>query len=248
MHIAEGLLPVVPAALYGAGAAVMVAAGVKSLTVKSKEIPMIKQLTGVMTAGIFLVSLLPVPVPITGTCSHPGGTPLGAILLGPWITTLVSMIALLFQALFFAHGGLTTLGANTLTMGAFGGLSGWLIFWLLRRMKANLFWSGLIAGVLGDIAIYIGTSIQLALAIHGTHPVREVFLAVFGAFLPTQAPLALVEGLFTGFVLKYIAERRPDILVMLKVMRPEESAREIQMQNSMKIDYLAKGVDQSWER
>lgn len=222
MHIAEGMLSAPYAIGYGVGAGIFVAAGIKSLTNKSKEIPMIKQLAGVMTAGIFLISLLPVPVPITGTCSHAGGTPLGAILLGPWITALISMIVLLFQALFFAHGGLTTLGANTLTMGVFGGLVGWAVFWGMRRLRANLFWSGIVAGLIGDLMIYVGTSLQLALAIHGTHPLGEVFWAIFGAFLPTQTPLAVVEALFTGFVLKYIAEHRPDILVMLKVLPASE--------------------------
>lgn len=218
MHIAEGLLPAPYAIGYSVGAAIFVAIGVKSLSGKSKEIPMMKQLTGVMTAGIFLVSLLPIPVPITGTCSHPGGTPLGAILLGPWVNALVSMVALLFQALFFAHGGLTTLGANTLTMGVFGGFVGWLIFRGLRALRINLFWSGLAAGLIGDISIYLGTSVQLALAIHGNHPLSEVFLAIFGAFLPTQAPLAVLEGLFTGIALKYIADHRPDILIQLRVL------------------------------
>lgn len=222
MHIAEGMLPVPYAIAYSAGASVFVAAGVKSLAVKSKEFPMMKQLTGVMTAGIFLVSLLPIPVPVTGTCSHPGGTPLGAILLGPWVNSLISVVALLFQALFFAHGGLTTLGANTLTMGVFGGFTGWLLFWSLRRARINLFWSGFIAGLIGDISIYVGTSLQLALAIHGNHPMNEVFWAIFGAFLPTQAPLAIIEGLFTGMALKYIAEHRPDILIQLRVL-PENT-------------------------
>lgn len=221
MHIAEGLLPAPYAIGYSIGAAVFVGAGVKSLARKSKEIPMMKQLTGVMTAGIFLVSLLPIPVPITGTSSHPGGTPLGAILLGPWIDALVSMVALLFQALFFAHGGITTLGANTLTMGVFGGLVGWLIFKGLRIFKTSLFWSGLAAGLIGDISIYVGTSVQLALAIHGNHPLSEVFWAIFGAFLPTQAPLAVLEGLFTGIALKYIADHRPDILIQLQVLPRE---------------------------
>ncbi|MHB1406289.1 MAG: energy-coupling factor ABC transporter permease [Desulfitobacteriaceae bacterium] len=218
MHIAEGMLPATYAIGYSVGASVFVAAGIKSLSNKSKEIPMIKQLAGVMTAGIFLVSLLPIPVPITGTCSHPGGTPLGAILLGPWITVLLSMVSMLFQALFFAHGGLTTLGANTLTMGVFGGFFGWILFWGMRRLEMNLFWAGFVAGTIGDITIYLGTSTQLALAIHGSHPIGEVFWLIFGAFLPTQAPLAVIEGLFTGFVLKYIAEHRPDILVMLRVL------------------------------
>lgn len=237
MHIAEGMLPATYAIGYSVGASVFVAAGIKSLSNKSKEIPMIKQLTGVMTSAIFLVSLLPIPVPITGTCSHPGGTPLGAILLGPWITALISMVALLFQALFFAHGGLTTLGANTLTMGVFGGLFGWILFWGMRRLKMNLFWAGFVAGTIGDITIYLGTSTQLALAIHGSHPIGEVFWFIFAAFLPTQAPLAVIEGLFTGFVLKYIAEHRPDILVMLGVL--PKSALEV----GQELHATAEGVN-----
>lgn len=238
MHIAEGMLPAPYAIAYGLGASIFVAGGVKSLANKTREIPMMKQLTGLMTAAVFLVSLLPIPVPITGTCSHPGGTPLSAILIGPWITTLVSMIALLFQALFFAHGGLTTLGANTLTLGVFGGFAGWLIFKALQRARVSLFWSGLVAGLLGDVLIYLGTSIQLALAIHGQHPLSEVFWAIFGAFIPTQAPLAVLEGLFTGFALKYISEHRPDILILLKVIPSLDKGRV-----SVELRFSTKEVD-----
>lgn len=221
MHIAEGLLPAGYAAAYYAGAGIFVAKGIWDYKKKSEQEPMTKQLTGVMTAAVFLISLLPIPVPITGTCSHPGGTPLAAILLGPWITSLISMIALLFQALFFAHGGITTLGANTLTMGVFGGLIGWCLFRACRNFGCSLLVAGFIAGLVGDITIYFGTSIQLALAIHGNHALSEVFWAVFGAFLPTQAPLAVIEGLFTGMALQYVAKQRPDILIMLKVIKPE---------------------------
>lgn len=222
MHIAEGLLPANYAIGYSVIAGVIVAKGIKDYTKRSREMPMTKQLTGVMTAAIFLISLLPIPVPITGTCSHPGGTPLAAILLGPWLTAVMSMVAMLFQALFFAHGGLTTLGANTLTMGVFGGMVGWSIFWGARKLGLSLVLAATLAGIIGDIVIYLGTSLQLALAIHGTHPIGEVFGAVFGAFLPTQAPLAVLEGIFSGLVIKFIAERRPDILVMLKVIKPNE--------------------------
>lgn len=222
MHIAEGLLPAGYAAAYYAGAGVFVAKGIMDYKKKSELEPMTKQLTGVMTAAVFLISLLPIPVPFTGTCSHPGGTPLAAILLGPWITSVISMVAMLFQALFFAHGGLTTLGANTLTMGVFGGFVGWSLFRIARGFGLSLFISGLIAGLIGDITIYLGTSIQLALAVHGNHSIAEVFWAVFGAFLPTQAPLAVLEGLFTGMVINYVANHRPDILIMLKVIKPED--------------------------
>jgi len=211
MHIAEGMLPLEYAAAYSAVAAAFVAKGIADYQKRSQKMPQTKQLTGVLTAAVFFISLLPLPVPITGTSSHPGGTPLAAIILGPWITILISTVTLLLQALFFAHGGLTTLGANVLTMGVFGGLVGWAIFKIAQKSGVNLFWSGLMAGMIGDITIYLGTSLQLALAIHGAHPVWEVFWAVLAAFLPTQAPLAVLEGLFTGYLLKYVAEVRPEL-------------------------------------
>ncbi len=71
MHIAEGMSA--PYAIaYGLGASIFVAAGAKRLANKTREIPMMKQLVGLMTAAVFLISVLPIPVPITGTSSHQG--------------------------------------------------------------------------------------------------------------------------------------------------------------------------------
>lgn len=222
MHIAEGLLPAGYAVAYGAVAAVCVSKGIYNYYRESKKTPMYKQLTGVFTAAIFIISLMPIPVPITGTCSHPAGTPLAAIFMGPMVTSFMSMIGLLIQALFLAHGGLTTLGANVLTMGVFGGLVGWLLFKGCRRLGLSLFVSGLVSGLIGDVSVYCGTSIQLALAIHGDTSLQTVFWSILGAFLPTQGPLAVIEGLFTGFTLNYIAKVRPDILYNFMVISKEE--------------------------
>jgi cobalt/nickel transport system permease protein len=222
MHIAEGMLPAGYALAYGAGAAVCVGKGIYNYHREAKRKPMFKQLTGVFTAAIFIISLMPIPVPVTGTCSHPAGTPLAAIFMGPMITTFMSAVGLLIQALFFAHGGLTTLGANTLTMGVFGGLFGWLLFKGCRNINLNLFVSGLVAGLVGDLSVYFGTSIQLTLAIHGTTPIAIVFWTIFGAFLPTQGPLAIIEGLFTGLTLNYLAKVRPDILYNFKIIGYDE--------------------------
>lgn len=222
MHISEGLLPAGYAIAYGAVAAVCVGKGIYNYYRESKKTPMYKQLTGVFTAAIFIISLMPIPVPITGTCSHPAGTPLAAIFMGPMVTSFMSMIGLLIQALFLAHGGLTTLGANVLTMGVFGGLVGWLLFKGCRSIGLNLFVSGLISGLVGDLFVYFGTSIQLALALHGNTPLWTVFWSIYVAFLPTQGPLAIIEGLFTGFTLKYMAKVRPDILYNFKVISKKE--------------------------
>ena len=70
-------------------------------------------------AFAFVLSALKIPS-ITGSCSHPTGVGLGAILFGPMTMAVLGLIVLLFQALLLAHGGLTTLGANTFSMAIAG--------------------------------------------------------------------------------------------------------------------------------
>ena len=105
-------------------------------------------------AAIFVISCMPIPVPFAGTCSHPCGTGLGALLIGPAATVVVASIALLFQALFLAHGGLTTLGANVVSMGVVGAFSAYGLFQLLRKARVPVFPAALAAGVISDWATY----------------------------------------------------------------------------------------------
>lgn len=223
MHIAEGLLPAKWAVTYYGAAGVFVAKGIVEYKKRAAEQPSIKQITGMLTAAVFIISLIPIPVPVTGTSSHPGGTPLAAILMGPFLSTLAGFVAMLFQALFFAHGGLTTLGANTLSEGVAGAFVAYAVFRLARRSGLSLGLAGGLAGLCGDVAIYFAAAGQLALAIHGTHSVGGVFWAIFAAYMPTQLPLAVLEGAFTGLALQYVAHHRPDLLAMLKVIKPEEA-------------------------
>lgn len=222
MHITEGLLPPAYAIGYWIVAIIFCSLGVKEYKIKAAKDPMFKQLVGVFTALIFIISLLPIPVPITGTCSHPTGTPLAAIFLGPFITCLMSAAGLLIHALFLAHGGLSTLGANILAMGVFGGLTGFIIFKGSRKAGLNLFVAGLLAGLIGDLVAYIGTSIQLAFAIHGTTNIMNVFWMIYAGFLPSQLPLAILEGLMTALTLNYIGVIRPDMLYKFRIIGKSE--------------------------
>jgi len=98
-----------------------------------KKAPENRPLIGMGTALVFFVSLLPIPA-FTGTCSHPCGTPLIGILLGPVIGIALTGISLLLQAAFFAHGGFSTWGANVVALGFFGCGFGWGTFRLARRL------------------------------------------------------------------------------------------------------------------
>ena len=177
-------------------------------------------LLAVSGAFIFVLSSLKMPS-VTGSCSHPTGTGMGAILFGPWITAVLSIIVLIYQAIFLAHGGLTTLGANTFSMGIAGPIVGYLVYKGSMKSGINMYIAVFLAALFADWATYIVTSIELALAFPaasgGVLASFEAFLAVFAI---TQVPLAIVEGAVTALMFKYIVQLRSDVLLKLNVASP----------------------------
>ncbi len=210
MHIADGILPMKWAAFWYLLAIPAVAMGLRTYRRESERSLRFRSLAGLVGAAVFVVSCMPIPIPFTGTCSHPTGTGLAAILLGPWLTAAISSIALLLQALFLAHGGLTTLGGNIVSMGIVGACSGYGIFRAARWAGLSLFASAFLAGMLSDWATYATTSAELALALHGDGSVLSLFLAVLAAFVPTQLPLGIMEGFVTAYALRFLSERWPE--------------------------------------
>ncbi len=212
MHIAEGILPAYWAAIWYVIALVFLAIGIIIIRRKTREVRGLMPLLGICGAAIFLISVFPIPVPIAGTCSHPCGTPLGAILVGPFISTVLGAIALLIQALFLAHGGFSTWGANIVSMALVGSFVGFGAFVLFRRFHAPIFVAAFAAGLFGDWATYATTAFELSSALHGTGSLWSMFGAICIAFAPTQLPLGILEGLFTGGVVTLIYQRRPELL------------------------------------
>lgn len=161
-----------------------------------------KAITMLAMAGayIFVLSALKIPS-VTGSCSHMTGTGLSAILFGPSITSILGIIVLIFQAILLAHGGLTTLGANTFSMAIAGPLVSYGIYALCKKLNANKKVSVFLAAAIGDLFTYCVTSIQLALA----YPSQQGGIAAsavefLGVFAPTQLPLAVVEGILTVLI------------------------------------------------
>ncbi len=105
------------------------------------------------------------------------------------------------------------------SMGVMGSFSGFAAFWLGRALGLGLFWCGFFAGVAADLLTYLGTSFEMALALHGTQSFWSVLGQIYLAFMPTQVPLSLLEGVVTGGILVYVNKHRPDILRKLKVLK-----------------------------
>ncbi len=217
MHIMEGFLPHPWWEIWFALSLPVVAYGVYRMNLMVKERRETLPLLAVSGAFIFVLSSLKMPS-VTGSCSHPTGTGMGAILFGPWITSVLSMIVLIYQALFLAHGGLTTLGANTFSMGIAGPLVGYLVYRASMKSGLNLYIAVFLAAMLADWATYLVTALQLALAFPAASGgVLTSFKAFLAIFAITQVPLAVVEGAVTALMFKYFIQLRGDVLIKLNV-------------------------------
>ena len=205
MHIMEGFLPVNWAIIWWVVFIPFFVIGLKNITKIVKEQPKKKLLLALCGAFVFVLSALKIPS-VTGSCSHPTGVGLSAILFGPSATVVLGTIVLLFQALLLAHGGLTTLGANAFSMAVVGPLVSFGI-WKLCKDKIDKKVSVFLAAALGDLLTYTITSIQLGLAF--PDPTGGAILSVvkfLGVFFVTQVPIAIAEGLLTVIVYNFIAE------------------------------------------
>lgn len=220
MHVADGILPLGWSLGWAAVAAPFVVWGLFSLRAVRRSDPRASTLIALVGSAVFVISCMPIPVPFAGTCSHPCGTGLAAVLIGPGPTVIVAAIALAFQAFFLTHGGLTTLGANLVSMGIVGALAATLVFRGAVRLRVPIVMAAFLAGAVSDWATYATTSLQLAsaLADHGS------FAALFGtiavAFLPTQLPLGVLEGLMTVFAYRFIRSHRPELLAVGRSLSP----------------------------
>lgn len=210
MHIMEGFLPPTQCIIWGVVSLPFLIWGFISLkkTLEANR----KTITLVAIAGafIFVISSLKIPS-VTGSCSHMTGTGLGAILFGPAAVSILGIIVLLFQAILLAHGGLTTIGANTFSMAIAGPFVSYGIYKLCSGLKVNKHVSIFLAASIGDLFTYCVTSLQLATAYPGDSFMTSA-VKFLGVFAPTQLPLAIVEGLLTvAIVMGLESIARPEL-------------------------------------
>ncbi len=201
MHIMEGYLSPTYCLVWGAISLPFIIAGYLSIKKKVEINRSSIAMFAMAGAFIFILSSLKIPS-VTGSSSHMTGTGLGAILFGPLPISILAMIVLLFQAILLAHGGLTTLGANTFSMGVAGPFVTFGLYMLGKKLKLNKYVTIFIAAAVGDLFTYLVTSFQLGLAypseVGGVLASVPKFLVVFA---PTQVPLAIIEGILTVVII-----------------------------------------------
>lgn len=201
MHIMEGYLPPQYCILWGGLCIPFLLAGFFSIKKTVSEYRRTLIILAMVGAYVFVLSALKIPS-VTGSSSHPTGTGLGAILFGPSAMSIIGVIVLLFQAILLAHGGLTTLGANTFSMAIAGPFIAFAVYKICEKLKINKFVGIFLAAFLGDLGTYCVTSLQLAVAhpseVGGIGASAGKFLGIFAV---TQIPLAVIEGILTVIVI-----------------------------------------------
>ena len=223
MHIMEGFLPLEHALGWSIASAPFLAYGLYAVRRDVQQHPERRMLLGVAAAFSFLLSALKLPS-VTGSCSHPTGVGLGALLFGPWVMVPIAFVVLLFQALLLAHGGLTTLGANLFAMGIVGPFCAYAVFRLAKALGLPLVAGVFLAACLGDLATYLTTSVQLAWAFPDSVGGFVGSLTKFGGiFALTQIPLAISEGLLTVLVMNALQRFNQEEMRDMHLLQPAKA-------------------------
>ncbi len=212
MHLAEGLLPASQAAATWALATPFIFDGARQTRRLTEQATPHRTLLGLAAAIGFALTVFPIPVPIVGVSSHLCATPLLALLVGPRVTVFFTALILFLEATLFGHGGLTTLGANTLSLGVVGAFAG---VGLARGLRCVGVPTHLAVGFscLGaHLLVYATAALLAAAALAGEQSMATWFAGIVSVLAPFQLPLAAVEALVAVGIVRAVARRRPGML------------------------------------
>lgn len=227
MHIMEGFLPLKWAIIWTMASLPFVVYGIITISKRFKDNPELKLLLGVAGAFSFVLSALKIPS-VSGSSSHPTGVGLGSVLFGPTVMSFLGFIVLLFQALLLAHGGITTLGANTFSMAIVGPFVTYGVFKIGEKLGLSKEIAIFLGASLGNLMTYVTTSFQLALAfpaeIGGVMASAAKFLSVFAV---TQIPLAIIEGLLTVVIVDFLVKYSASELAALNLFKKGDISNDL---------------------
>lgn len=200
MHISDGLLP---AEIWVGGS--VIAAGGLALSLRRFDDSRIPQL-GVLTSLFFVASALRIPVPLgAGASLHFIFNGILGVVLGRLAFPCV-LVALFFQYIFLAHGGLSTLGVNALTLGG-GAAAAHLFFHAFVRDPHQLR-VAYVAFLAGSGSVLVSAGLFVLVMYSGGKQLELVGMVIV---LP-HLFVAALEGVLTASTVKFIARVKPELI------------------------------------
>lgn len=213
MHMSDGLLnaPVSIAFLAVAAVGVGFALVKARADLDDRTAPM----AGLVATFIFAVQMINFPI-LPGASGHLLGGALAAILVGPYVGALCVTIVLVVQALLFADGGLTAIGANVTNMALIGTATGFLVAVALRKLaergKGGLAAVAFVSAFVNTVVAATGFVVEYAIGGVGGVEIGKVAVLMWGL----HALIGIGEGLITAVTVTSVAAIRPDLVYLLK--------------------------------
>lgn len=213
MHISEGIIPAKICIGGYAITGLITWYSLKQINRQSNPTEGIPK-AALLTAAFFVASGIHIPIPPASVHLVLNGL-LGAVL--GWYGFPAILVGLLFQAIMFGHGGLTTLGVNAIIMGVPALISAFIFHHRYRFSKQlnetlllNLF--AFLAGMVGvGLASFLFFSIVITNLPSGLDTQTEK-TALYGLMF-AHIPLMFIEGLFTAMVVNFLQRVKPEILM-----------------------------------
>ncbi len=168
---------------------------------KSEKKPSIKYFFSITTL-IFVLQMLNYPIQ-NGTSGHVIGAVLAMALLGIPFGVLSVSLVVIVQAVFFADGGISVLGANILNMAVVAAPIMWIAQQFIKK-ESRAISKGLILGLAAWTSVLIASLVLSAeLALAGVIDFATVATAMVGV----HALIGIGEGVITaGFILAMLPE------------------------------------------
>lgn len=166
-----------------------------------------------LTAAFFVASSIHIPIPPASVHLVLNGL-LGAV-LGCYAFPAI-LIGLLFQAVMFGHGGLSTLGINAVIMGIPAMLAAQIFglhYYMNKGLNATAYRNlcGFFAGAVGlGLAAALFFSITILNLPSGLDQTIEN-KAIYGLMM-AHIPLMVIEGIFTVMVINFLERVKPELL------------------------------------
>ncbi|MEI7473892.1 MAG: cobalt transporter CbiM [bacterium] len=163
----------------------------------------------------FLIMMINIPIP-GGTCGHATGTALLSLLFGPEYAFILVSLALAIQALIFGDGGITTYGANVISMALIPSYIAHYLNYILGKLRNNTTLCPINSAISAYFAIVSGalfTSVILGVQPYFFHSATGLPMffpyglnvTIPAMLIPHILVFGSIEGVITSLVIKYLA-------------------------------------------
>lgn len=201
LHLSDGLIPLWQAAIYWILTIALLALYMYKIS-KTEETEKVIVKTAVLAAVTIVASSISIPSPF-GVPIHLFLIPLVVILLGPLSGVAVALLCFLVQFLFLGMGGITSLGANVVTMGIVMSFSTYYFYKFTAELDDRLsIFSGTFMGII------MATITQIVILLFAGVATLEVLMATL---VPFYLFVGIIEGFINIFIIMFIFKLKPEL-------------------------------------